>query len=490
MLEITLTPTLSPRERGPERILPPMTTTGTTLEFPVVETARTDSLRSLTRQMLALALPVWAEQVLHMGVGLNDTYLANHLSTNAPAAGAAVGTITYFIWFIGLLVGTIGTGAAALIARAKGARHRRLANRVTGQAMAAAAFFGVLVGLALYLAADPIITATQLQGPAHHLARAYLRMLSASLPFTMVMFTANACLRGGGDSVSPMLVMMMVDSINLLASFALCRGWWGLPVMGFNGIALGTILAYVSGGLVQCVVLLRFGTAVRLHLHRLRPHRETLRRLFRIGVPAGVEGLLAWLANFGVIAIINRADPTNVMSAAHIDTVRIEGISYLSGMAFATAAATMVGISLGMRDPRRAARSAYLAFAGGGAVMTLCGLAMITLGRFPARWLSPDDAHIIALTTRCLLVTGFVQPFFAATLIFAGALRGAGDTLVVMVLNLLSVLGLRFTGVIVVGLWLHRGLVAIWVVLAAELAVRGTLSYLRFLQSGWQRLDV
>lgn len=469
-----------------------MTTTGAILDRPVLQygVPGADSVRFLTRQMLGLALPVWAEQVLHMGVGLNDTYLANHLPTNAAAAGAAVGTITYFIWFIGLLVGTVGTGAAALIARAKGARHRRLANRVTGQAMAAAAMFGVLFGILLLAGATPIIAATQLQGAAHGLAKSYLRMLSVSLPFTMLMFTANAVLRGGGDTLWPMLVMMAVDTINLLSSFALCRGWWGLPVMGFDGIALGTILAYVSGGVIQCVVLLRVSRAVRLHLHRLWPHAETLRRLFRIGVPAGVEGLLAWSANFGVIAIINRADATNVMSAAHINTVRIEGISYLSGMAFATAAATMVGMSLGMKDARRAVRSAYLAYAGGGAVMALCGLLMITWGRYPAAWLSPADPHLVSLTTQCLMVTGFVQPFFAATMIFAGALRGAGDTFVVMVLNLASVLGLRFTGVIVVGLWLRWGLVAIWMVLAGELIVRGTLSYLRFLQGGWQQLDV
>ena len=65
---------------------------------------------SVLRELLQLALPVWAEQVLHMLVGLNDTYLANHLPDNAASAGAAVGTITYFLWFIGLLVASIGAG--------------------------------------------------------------------------------------------------------------------------------------------------------------------------------------------------------------------------------------------------------------------------------------------------------------------------------------------------------------------------------------------
>jgi len=446
--------------------------------------------RALLRELLALAIPVWAEQSLHMLVGLNDTYLANHLPKDAAAAGAAVGTITYFLWFIGLIVGSVGAGSTAIIARAKGARHRRLANSVTGQSVAASALIGVGVGVALLVAATPIIHLTQLQPPADTFAFSYLRMLSVSLPFTMLMFIANACLRGGGDTLTPAIVMIVVDIINMVCSFALCRGWWGLPVMGFDGIAIGTVIAYIAGGVIQFIVLLRPSSTVRLYLHRLRPHWVTIKRLFRIGAPAAVGDLLAWFANFGVIAIINKVDPTNAMSAAHMNTIRLESISFLTGIAFATAAATMVGMSLGMKDERRAQRSAYLAYLCGGGLMTFCGILMITLGRYPARWISPADPHIIQLTTTCLFITGFIQSGFAASLIFGGALRGAGDTIVVKCLSLATVITIRFGGVIIVGLLLHMGLTAIWCVLATELFLRGALTYARFVQGGWRKIEV
>jgi putative MATE family efflux protein len=444
----------------------------------------------LLRELMLLAVPVWAEQALHMAVGINDTYLANHLPNDAASAGAAVGTITYFLWFIGLLVGAVGTGSTAMISRARGARHRRMANSVTGQSVSAAVLIGLVMGAVLYLGATPIIAMTQLQGSAHGFAFSYLRMLSVSLPFTMVMFIAGSCLRGGGDTITPAVVMIIVDIINALFSWALCRGWFGLPVMGFNGIAIGTIIAYVSGGVIQLIVLIHGTAAVRLHLHRLWPHWLTIKRLFRIGIPAAIEGLLAWLANFGVIAIINRVDPTNVMSSAHMNTVRLEGISFLSGMAFATAAATMVGTNLGRNDPARATRSAYLAFFVGGGFMTFCGLLMITLGRYPAEWISPADPAIIALTTKCLRITGFIQSGFAAALIFGGALRGAGDTLTAMRVSLTTVIGLRFTGVILVGYVLRWGLPAVWCVLCGELFIRGLLMYLRFASGKWKKIQV
>src|ERR1700691_4705078 len=128
----------------------------------LIQPRETNSL--LVKQLFALAGPVWIEQILHMLVGLNDTYLANHLPNHAADAGAAVGTITYFLWFIGLLVASIGTGSAALIARAKGAMHRSLSNKVTGQSVSAAIILGIIVGSILFIAGQPIIEATQLQG--------------------------------------------------------------------------------------------------------------------------------------------------------------------------------------------------------------------------------------------------------------------------------------------------------------------------------------
>jgi putative MATE family efflux protein len=461
-----------------------------TLYHPLNLAQRRETNGALLRQVFALAGPVWVEQVLHMLVGLNDTYLANHLPNHAADAGAAVGTITYFLWLIGLMVSSIGAGSTALISRAKGALHKSLGNKVTGQSVSAAMILGVVVGIFLFLTARPIVEATQLQGMGSAFALSYLRMLSAALPFMTVMLIAGACRRGGGDTLSPAIVMVIVDLVNMITSFALTRGWWGLPVMGFDGIAAGTVIAYIVGGVLDFLVVW-FGTSgARLYLHRMSPHWHTIKRLLRIGIPAGIDGLLAWFANFGVIAIINRMDATNASSAAHMNAIRLESISFLSGIAFATAAATMVGISLGRKDPARATRCTVLAYAAGGGIMTLCGLLMITLGRYPAQWLSPADAHIIHLTTRCIMITGFVQSGFAANLIFGGALRGAGDTFAVMCINISSTVGLRFTGVVIVGLWLHLGLAAVWMVLASELFFRGLLIFGRFMGGKWKQIAI
>jgi putative MATE family efflux protein len=447
------------------------------------------SNRALLRQLLWLALPILVEQVLSMFVGLTDVYLAGHLKAQKAAATAAVGSVSYILWLIGLIAGAIGTGSTALVARAVGARHRSLANSVCGQTVIAAVVTGVTLSLLMILGARPIAAITGLRGEAHEFALFYVRVLSLSLPFSVLMFSANSCLRGAGDTVTPAISMVVVDGLNMALSFALSRGRWGLPDLGFRGIAIGTVCAYVVGGLLQFAVLLRGRGGLRLHLHRLRPHWHTLKRILRIGLPSGLEGLLAWGANFAIVSVINRMDPTNVAGSAHIVTVRMESISFLVGYAFATAAATMVGQSLGMKDPGRARRSAYLAYAVGGGVMGFMGLLFVSLPLLFASFLTNDPA-IIHLTAKCLFITGFAQLGFAAAMVFGSSLRGAGDTFKVMLINLTSVLGLRLTAVLVISLVFGMGLPAIWVVLASELMIRGIAMFARFQYGAWRHVQV
>src|SRR5690606_8369727 len=124
---------------------------------------------------------------------------------------------------------------------------------------------------------------------------------------------------------------------------------------------------------VLAVLVTNLGRAnLRLHLHRLNPAPAMIRRILRIGIPSGGEGLIFWGANFVVLYLVN--DLGEVPAAAHNITIRVESLSYMTGFAIATAAATMVGQSLGMKDLVRARRSGYVSFAFGGGFMTLCGL--------------------------------------------------------------------------------------------------------------------
>jgi Na+-driven multidrug efflux pump len=115
--------------------------------------------------------------------------------------------------------------------------------------------------------------------------------------------------------------------------------------------------------------------------------------------------------------------------------------------------------------------------------MTLLGALFIGFGHW---WASifTDDPAVIAQSATCLFYTGFIQAGFAGAIIFGSALRGAGDTRAVMILNLASILVVRCGGVYALS-YLHPTLADIWIILCSELVIRGGLLFYRFLTGRW-----
>jgi putative MATE family efflux protein len=456
----------------------------------------------LAPRVLLLAAPVVVEQLLHALVSVNDTYLANNLvitkgltgaeldaalKTN-HAAGAAVGSVVYVLWFVGLLASSIGIGATALISRATGGRHKSLANKVVGQTLLAALVIGSLFGVTMSLCAAWIAPLTGLQSDAQPFFVEFVQIIGFVLPLAIVMMASASCLRGGGDTLSPALAVMVVDVVNFVVCLSLVRGYFGLPEMGFKGIAIGTAVAYSVGAVLQVGLLIRGRSRVRLYPHRLRPNLAILHRIFRIGLPSGAELVLQWIANIGVLYAVNRIN--NTSAAAHLIAIRMESFSFLTGMGFATAASTLVGQSLGMLDPQRARKCAWLAYAMGGGAMTVMGLCFVVFGPTIAGWMVQNDPELQQQAGNCLRMAGLVQSGFAAAMIFGGALRGAGDTVAVMKLNLASIIGVRLVGVLIVTQLFGFGLLGVWAVLCGELMLRGCLMMGRFQLGSWQHRKV
>jgi putative MATE family efflux protein len=301
------------------------------------------------------------------------------------------------------------------------------------------------------------------------------------------MFAAGAALRGAGDTLTPSIAMVIVDVVNFFCTVGLTHGRFGLPAMGFDGIAIGTCIAYAVGGLMLLAILLKRRGFMRLYPHRMRPHWAPLKRILRLGLPNGVESGLHWIANFAVVGAANHLG--NAAVTAHWNAIRIESVSFLTGMGFAVAAQTLVGQSLGMGDPRRARRCAYLAYAMGGGAMTVAGVVFILFARPLAQVLSRNP-EVIEMTATCMRITGGIQFAFAASLIFGSAMRGAGDTLRVMQLNLATIFGIRFVGVVLVVYVFGLGLQAVWLCLCGDLLMRGLLMAGRFRYGAWDRARV
>jgi MATE family multidrug resistance protein len=431
-----------------------------------------------------LAMPAVAEQVLNMTVGLVDTFLVGHLGADAIAA---VSISNQVVMLSNVLFSAVATGSTALIARCVGAEDLPTANRAVSQSMLVGAALGLsttILGVVLAPQAVRLMGAT---GEAEPLGASYLGIVSYTFLLSTWMFVGMACLRGAGDTLSTMRVMMLVNGVNIVVASLLIYGPLGLPRLGVVGSALGAASGRAVGAVVVLRMLLRGRAGLRLDWRRIRPDLEVIRRVLRVGIPTGVEMMLFRLADMSYFRVVTSLGMA--ACAAHAIALNAQSLSFSPGFGFAVAATTLVGQGLGARDPKRAESDGYLAYRLGGAVMACMGLVFFLFSRRIIAFFT-NDPEVIALGANPLRLVGLVQPLLASTMIFSGALRGAGDTRFPMLSNGINVFLVRFGLALLFVQGLGLGLMGAWYALAIDMSLRGTLNYLRFRSGHWQRVQV
>lgn len=484
---------------------------------------RSGRLKGLTMwgAILVLAWPVLVESFLNALVGMVDTIVAARIS---EAATDAIGVASYFQWFMGMLTIALGVGATALISRAIGKGRTAFAGVVFGQVVTISLVVGTFTGIGLFALAPTIAGFLRLDptGEAFRHTVDYLRVIAFAVPAVTILFGGIACSRGVGESLKPMLIMAIVNAINVVVTVLLAGVEIGytppgaeaplftIPAfleeggMGVRGIALGTCIAWWVGALLVVALMARGVHGVRLRLGRLRPHRSTICRLVRVGIPNFFETAGMWLGNFIVFTFLALAGAEGLFGS-HVVAIRVEAFSFMPGFAMATAAATLTGQYLGAKRPdlaRRAIRRcAFIA----SIIMGSLGVVYITMPDAIVAVFSGQEIHQ-RLVPGLLITCGIIQIPFAIAITVRGALRGAGDTKVVMLITWFAVWGVRLplawlgSGVDLplpfidvtlhnpapLRVWFDVGpLLGLWIGLCSELLIRPWLFVARYLFGKW-----
>jgi putative MATE family efflux protein len=441
---------------------------------------------------LKLALPAVGEQLLNLLVGLVDTFLVGHLAADAARqlgygsaqALAAVGLANYVVWMMTTLFIATSVGATALVARATGAGDRVEANAALRQGLLLGGLMGLAGLLLMYTFAGPLMRLFGAPPDVYPLGVAFLRIGAFAMLPASLLFIGNAALRGIGDTRTPLLLMLVVNSINMFVAWLLVNGHWGVPALGVQGSAWGATIARGVGGILVLLALAR-GRGL-LKLDRLpRLDWPMLRRLIHVGLPAGGEQLAfqaalipfaRWITGLGTVAF-----------AAHNTVLNIESISFLPGLGFATAATTLVGQGLGAQDPARARWSGNEAFRQSVVFMAVMGALFVIVPSWFLQ-LMVEDPQVVQAGITPLRTVGIIQPMLAANFVFSGALRGAGDTRFPLWVKLISPWLLRLP--LAFALIPLLGLPGAWIAMSCDLALQGALSWRRFRGNRWEHIRV
>jgi len=220
------------------------------------------------RPLFYLALPIVITNLLQTAYNLADTFWLGRYSTEALAAISFAFPMVFLLISFGLGISVAGS---VLVAQNTGAGDERQAEYAASQTVTFALGASVVFGAVGFFVVDDLLRLFGATGEVLVGAVAYMRVISVGLPFMFGFFIFLSLMRGYGDTITPMLVMLGTVVFNVAIDPFLINGWWVAPELGVEGAAIATVLSRGLAMAVGLAIMLSGTRGVQIHLQDMVP---------------------------------------------------------------------------------------------------------------------------------------------------------------------------------------------------------------------------
>ncbi|WP_251341852.1 MATE family efflux transporter [Haloplanus halophilus] len=393
---------------------------------------------SIPRTLLALAVPLVAQNVVRVAQQVIDTFWLGRLGETAVAA---VGLTIPVMGLLFALLVTPFVGTQILVSQRVGAEDDAGALRTVVHGLVLALVVGGAVGGAVYLGAAPIVRLVGAGPDVAPAAAIYLGVVALGLPMAGASDALEAGFVGRGDSRASLAINVATVAVNVVLDPFLIFGWGPFPAMGIRGAALATVAGYAAG---LCLALaLALGPRMRLSRRHLTLTVADFRALLSVGAPITGRQVVSQSVRVLLVGVVALAGGAAGL-AAYTVGARVASVAVLPSRGLAQAAQSMVGQNVGAGRPDRAGRTARVGV--GVAVVALAALGAIQwLVPGPvARLFVPDlSGDGLALTVQYLTILAYGYPAIGAVDLLLAAFNGTGRTRTSFVADLLKYWAVR-----------------------------------------------
>ncbi len=373
-----------------------------------------------------LAWPQILMTLTHFLIGAVDVWVAGRIDASVQAS---LGQITQLIMFFLIIGIATANSTVAAISQSVGAGKWHRVRRYVGLCLELALAFGLLILAAGLLAKGPLLSALNTPESIRHISSYFLSISVLVLPSHFVVLITNAIFRAQKQVLLPLYCMILITGLNTVADLGLGLGLWGLPELGYRGLAWATFGSVTLGALFNIFQLMRKGMLTRESFAPWRWVRKAAPYLFKVAWPVALMSSI-WNLSYLVIYSLIGAIPSGGESALAGLTVgnRIEAIFFLPAMAFNFTSAILVGHFLGAGEPQTAKAFGWrIALIGTAAISVMALVGWFYIDQITA-FFAPDHT-VSAEAVSYLRWNLLAMPFTVVGMVLVGSLNGAGATL-------------------------------------------------------------
>ena len=364
---------------------------------------------------------------------VDSIVVGQYVGDNALAAVGATGPIINLL--LVLLMG-ISTGAGIMVSQYYGAHDRANLSKTVGNCLTLTVIASVIITVVGLIATYPILemlkTPNEIIADAHmYLIIMYYGMLGMSF-YNII----SGILRGLGDSVSPLLYLLVACGLNIALDlwFVIGFGW---AVMG---VALATIIAQFVSGALCLIQLCRMRSTVDINRHTLKLTGSIVSRIGKLGLPTGLTQAVFSMAMIMVQSLTNSFGAFVITCTTVV--MRVDGFAMMPNFTFGMAMTTYAGQNVGARRLDRVEIGTREGLKLGLIVSTICTILIMIFGRYLFGLFSNTPEVIdTAMHMMSIIAIGYIA--FSVSQVLSGTMRGAGDTMTPMWISLFTTVVLR-----------------------------------------------
>lgn len=401
--------------------------------------------------ILHFAIPMLIGNVFQQLYNIVDSVVVgNYLGDNALAAVGASFPIFYVL--ISLVIG-IASGNMIIISQYYGAKKMEKVKQAIDTFYITVFFASILISvLGIYFSED-IFRLIELPEELMENATLYLNIFLSGVVVLFGFNSTNSILRGLGDSKTPLYFLIIASILNILLDllFVVVFEW------GVAGVAIATVVAQGIAFAIGTIYLNTRHELIKISLTNITFDKEIFYKSVKLGLPSGFQQMFVALGLLALFKIVNPFG-TDVIAAYSV-AGRLDAFVLMPAMSLSAALTTFVGQNIGANKIERV-KEGLIATLIYSVIISLFFTLIILLGSEFIMNLFTDDKEVIRIGVQYLHIVGYFYFTFAIMFSYLGVFRGAGDTIIPMIITLVAMWIFRIPAAYILAE--YYGTVGVW----------------------------
>ena len=389
---------------------------------------------SIVKSLILFSLPLLVSSIIQQMYNTVDLlFVGNILGTSSAAAvGAGSMLITCLIGlFSGMAVGT-----NVVLAKFFGSSDNENLKKGIHTAISIAFAGGIIITIIGISGAPYFLKLMNTPNNIMNDAVSYIRIYFISITSMILYNMCSGIIRAGGNSKIPMMAQFIGGIINIFANILFLY----IFNFGIKGSAVATLFSQTVSAIIVLLYLVKQKGEFHFDFRSLKIHKDVMKKIIIIGVPAGIQALVISLSNVTVQSYINSLDVYSI--TAFVCYTKIELLIYYPIVAIGQAVMTFTGQNMGAKKIDRMKKGAYISIALGMTIVFILSMSLLKSGSF---WFGLFDSDINVIS-KGLDIISVTFPFYIVYVIMevlSSAIRGTGKSIPPMIIILSNVCILR-----------------------------------------------